>query len=77
VSVQGFHMPGKEKRMVVILDPQHYGQWLSCAAEEAPAFFKQWQGALEASLAALPPRASKSGSVRTVQPPPPEMPDLF
>jgi putative SOS response-associated peptidase YedK len=64
VSVQGFHKAGEEKRMVVILDPKDYDQWLSCAAEEAPAFFKQWQGALDASPAALPPRAPKSSSVR-------------
>lgn len=75
--MQRFHKPGEEKRMVVILDPQDYGQWLSCPVEEAPAFFNQWQGTLEASPAALPPRAPKSSIVRTARPLPPEMPDLF
>lgn len=68
---------GEEKRMVVILDPQDYGKWLSCPVEEAPAFFKQWHGTLEASPAALPPRAPRSSSVRTARPTPPEISDLF
>ena len=75
--MQRFHKPGEEKRMVVILDPQDYGQWLSCPVGEAPAFFKQWQGTLEASPAALPPRTPRISSVKTVRPTPPEMPDLF
>ena len=75
--MQRFHKPGEEKRMVVILDPQDYGQWLSRPVEEATAFFKQWPGPLEASPAALPPRAPRSSSTRTAQPTPPEIPDLF
>jgi putative SOS response-associated peptidase YedK len=75
--MQRFHKPGEEKRMVVVLDPQDYGQWLSCPVEEAPSFFRQWQGPLDASAAPLPPRAPKSSSIRTARPPPPEMPDLF
>ena len=75
--MQRFHKPGEEKRMVVILDPQDYGQWLSSPVEEVPAFFKQRHGTLEARPAALPPRAPRSSSIRTARPTPPEMPDLF
>ena len=38
--MQRLHKPGEEKHMVVILDPQDYGQWLSCHVEDAAAFFK-------------------------------------
>jgi len=64
-----FHRPEDEKRMVVILDPKDYGAWLACPVAEAPAFFKQWTGQLDASPAALPPRAPKASSVRTAKPP--------
>ena len=75
--MQRIHKPAEEKRMAVILDLQDYGNWLSCLVKEAAAFFKQWQGTLEASPAALPPRAPRSSSVRTVRPTPLEIPDLF
>lgn len=55
-----FHKPEDEKRMVVILAPEDYGAWLSSPVEEAPAFFKQWMGPLDATAAPLPPRASPS-----------------
>jgi putative SOS response-associated peptidase YedK len=42
-----FHKPGDEKRMVVILDPSEYVDWLTCPAAEATKFFRQWQGPLE------------------------------
>lgn len=75
--MQRFHKPGDEKRMVVILDPKDYGEWLSCPVKEAPKFFKQWTGPLEASAAPLPPRAPKASSVRTSRVVPPATPDLF
>jgi putative SOS response-associated peptidase YedK len=50
------HRPGDEKRMVVIIDPQQYGEWLSCPVAEAPKFFKQWNGPLDDFPAPLPPR---------------------
>ncbi|MDI1238663.1 MAG: SOS response-associated peptidase family protein [Polaromonas sp.] len=75
--MQRFHKPGDEKRMVVILDPKDYGEWLSCPVKEAPKFFKQWTGPLEAFAAPLPPRAPKASSVRTVRVLPPEDPGLF
>lgn len=66
---QRMHKPGEEKRMVVILDPKDYGTWLSCPVDEAPRFFKQWMGPLDAFAAPLPSR---------VRPPPrPEDPGLF
>ncbi len=75
--MERFHKPGEEKRMVVILDPDDYGQWLSCTVEQAPAFLTRWHGTLEASPAALPPRAPRSRDIRTARPTPPESPDLF
>lgn len=64
-----FHRPGDEKRMVVILDPQGYDEWLACSVAQAPRFFKQWQGPLETSVAPLPPRAPRADS-RAVMPRP-------
>jgi putative SOS response-associated peptidase YedK len=75
--MQRFHKPEDEKRMVVILDPKDYGEWLSCPVNEAPKFFRQWNGPLDAYAAPLPPRAPKASSVRTSKPTPPETPDLF
>ena len=72
-----FHRPGEEKRMVVILDQADYGQWLACPVDEAPRFFRQWTGALDAQPAPLPPRAPKAVSGRTVVPPHKEDPGLF
>lgn len=74
--MQHFHKPEDEKRMVVILHPKDYGDWLSCPVAEAPKYFRQWQGPLDAFAAPLPPRVPKSSSVRTAHPPPPETPDL-
>ncbi len=34
------HKPGEEKRMVVVLPPQHYGDWLSMPARESLAFLQ-------------------------------------
>ena len=66
-----FHRPDDEKRMVVILDPSDYGRWFSDPLDEAPSFFRQWTGDLEASPKPLPPRAPPSSSVRTSKPSPP------
>lgn len=70
-----FHKPGEEKRMVVILDPQDYDAWLACSVDEAPRYFKQWQGELIAEPDPLlrPPRTS----ARVVPPPRPQSGDLF
>ena len=75
--MQRFHKPGDEKRMVLVIDPKDYGRWLSCRVDEAPSFFAQWQGRLDAVEAPLPPRAPKSSSVRTSRPAQDEGPGLF
>jgi putative SOS response-associated peptidase YedK len=68
-----FHKPGDEKRMVVILDREDYGEWLQCPVEDAPKFFKQWGGPLEFFANPLPPRAPRADSGRVIRPPaPPE-----
>jgi len=36
--MQRFHKPGDEKRMVVILEPKDYGEWLTCPVDDAPKF---------------------------------------
>jgi putative SOS response-associated peptidase YedK len=55
-----FHAPGDEKRMVVILEHDDIDRWLTCTPEEAKAFFKQYQGHLEATPAPLPARTPRS-----------------
>ncbi|MBS0339620.1 MAG: SOS response-associated peptidase family protein [Proteobacteria bacterium] len=71
-----FHRPEDEKRMVVVLDPSDYDEWLACPVAQAPRFFRQWLGPLDSYAAPLPPRAPRaySGPVIT---PRPEEPGLF
>jgi putative SOS response-associated peptidase YedK len=64
-----FAPAGKEARMVVVLHPDDYAAWLSCAVSEAPKFFRQWAGPLDAAPEPLPPRAPRASSVRTTKPP--------
>ena len=40
--MQRFHKPDDEKRMLVILDPQQYDDWLHCPVEEAEDFFVRY-----------------------------------
>lgn len=40
--MQRFHKPNDEKRMLVILRPEQYDEWLTCSVEEAPLFFTQY-----------------------------------
>lgn len=54
--MQRFHRPDDEKRMVVILAPSDYDEWLSCKVEDAKKFFRQWSRPLEAAPAPLPSR---------------------
>ena len=51
--MQRFHKPGEEKRMVVILEQAESMSWLACPVEEAPRYFRQWTGPLEAAAAPL------------------------
>ena len=37
-----FHKPGTEKRMVVILDPENYLDWLQATAQEAEQFLQPY-----------------------------------
>lgn len=66
-----FHRPGEEKRMVVILKPEEYLPWLTCAKGRASEYFKQYEDALEAVAAPLPPRAPRADSRVIVPPAPP------
>ncbi len=65
---QRMHKPGDEKRMVIILPEGDYDAWLACSVEEAPIYFRQYLGPLEAIAAPLPPRAPSSSSVRATKP---------
>ena len=40
--MQRFHKPDDEKRMLVILDPGQYDDWLHCPVEEADSFFVRY-----------------------------------
>jgi putative SOS response-associated peptidase YedK len=40
--MQRFHKPDDEKRMLVILDPLQYDDWLHCPVEEAESFFVRY-----------------------------------
>lgn len=81
-----FHRPGEEKRMVVILDPEDYDDWLTCPVHEAPRFLQQWTGQLDTYPAPLAPRPRKespagkrepkAATKGTPTPPPPQL-DLF
>jgi putative SOS response-associated peptidase YedK len=71
------HKPEDEKRMPIILERENYGEWLGCSVQEAPKFFRQYRGPLEAIEHPLPARALRATSGRTVTPPPPEEPELF
>lgn len=37
-----FHKPGDEKRMLVILHPDQYDDWLTCDVADAPTYFQQY-----------------------------------
>jgi putative SOS response-associated peptidase YedK len=39
--MQRFHKPNDEKRMLVILRPEQYDEWLACPVEDAPAPFPE------------------------------------
>lgn len=73
--MQRFHKPEDEKRMVVILDPKDYDEWLACGVADAPNFFRRWEGPLDTRAAPLPPRAPRTVSGRVVVPPARPSPD--
>ena len=50
-----FHKPADEKRMVVILPPEHYGPWLQASADQSRAFLRQFPASLlKAEVASSP-----------------------
>lgn len=75
-----FHKPGEEKRMVVILRPEEYDDWLACPVADASRFFEQWQGELVAAPDPLM-RAPRTQNGKTIVPPQVDLPgsmrDLF
>lgn len=68
VVFQRMHRPQDEKRMVVILDPADYGDWLTCSIEAARGYWRQWQGPLDAYAAPLPSRGRKAKAPANVDP---------
>ncbi|MES2536015.1 MAG: SOS response-associated peptidase family protein [Pseudomonadota bacterium] len=40
--MQRFHKPDDEKRMLIILDPDQYDDWLHCPVDDAAAFFVRY-----------------------------------
>lgn len=40
--MQRFHKPDDEKRMLVILQPEQFDDWLQCPVEDAPDFFVRY-----------------------------------
>ncbi len=72
--MQRFHRADEEKRMVIILPPEDYGAWLSCPVADAPRFFRQYAGTLNAEPAPLPGRVPKAISGRAVKPKAPSAP---
>lgn len=52
-----FHAPGAEKRIVVILEPADFHEWLTCPVAEAKErYCKLWPGELVGEPAPLPKR---------------------
>ena len=50
-----FHKPADEKRMVVILPPEHYGPWLEASADQSRGFLRQFPASLlKAEVASSP-----------------------
>ena len=65
--MQRFHKPDDEKRMLVILRPEQYDEWLHCPVDDASAFFTRYPADL--LVAAPAPRSStKSGTADNSDP---------
>jgi putative SOS response-associated peptidase YedK len=62
-----FHKPNDDKRMVVILRPDQYDQWLTCAVDDAPSFFACYAAdRLGARAAPKPSSKQQQGSLPDV-----------
>jgi putative SOS response-associated peptidase YedK len=55
--MQRFHKPDEEKRMLVILTPDQYDEWLTCPVEDAERFFVRYP--TERLLARPAPKPSR------------------
>ncbi len=62
-----FHEPDEEKRMVVILNPEDYGPWLTATVAEATQMLRPWQGELEGFHDPAPGRAPRATSGQVVR----------
>lgn len=58
--MQRFHKPDDEKRMLVILRPEQYDDWLHCPLEDAPEFFVRYPA--ERMVAHPAPRTARKPS---------------
>ena len=65
------HRPEDEKRMVVILNDDEFGPWLTCGLAEAPRYFRQVPGLVLGFAAPVPGRTAASKET----PPPPATPE--
>lgn len=54
--MQRFHKPEDEKRMLVILRPEQYDEWLTCPLEDAPGLFEPYPA--ERLIAQAAPKTS-------------------
>jgi putative SOS response-associated peptidase YedK len=58
-----FHGPEDEKRMLVLLHPVHFADWLDATVQAAPAFVQAFPAELMAAQAdPRPPRAAKTAT---------------
>jgi putative SOS response-associated peptidase YedK len=65
--MQRFHRPTDENRMLVILRPEQYDEWLHCRVEDAPNFFKRYPAErLVAQAAPKPSRLTAQATFPTV-----------
>jgi putative SOS response-associated peptidase YedK len=64
-----FHKPGDEKRSVVIVSPDRYGEWLSCTStDEAGSFLQLYPAELmQAEPYPPPPRKPKAAATESDQ----------
>jgi putative SOS response-associated peptidase YedK len=62
--MQRFHWPTDEKRMLVILRPDQYDEWLHCPVEEAHGFFIRYPA--ERLVAHVAPKPSRQAAQETL-----------
>lgn len=63
------HRPEDEKRMMIILDPEEYDDWLTCPVADAPKYFRQWTGPLLTDPDPLPARPKRPPKAPPATPP--------